>query len=73
MKYRNRLPVATLLGMPALFIGVILAVLSGIALRTGDRSIIPIAGLAASLLVVASAITLSDLGTDPPHSSFSVF
>ena len=59
MKYRNRLPVATLLGMPALYIGVILAVLSGIALRTGDSHIIiPIAGLAASLLVVASAIAL---------------
>lgn len=59
MKYRNRLPVAALLGMPALYLGVILAVLSGIALRTADNSrIIPIAGLAASLLVVASAIAL---------------
>ena len=58
MKYCNNLSIATLVALPALFIGIVLGGLALWAVCTSHGTIIPILGLISAVLVLISSIAL---------------
>jgi hypothetical protein len=58
MNYTNKLSLTTLLGLPAIYTGIVLGSLSTVAVCTGDIDLIPILALISSLIVIISSLAL---------------